>query len=745
MRCGDTTVLATVVSAPVPPYFRRDFRSIPFTVDYREKSYAVGRIPGGYNKREGAPKEHEMLAARRLERALRPLLPRGFNFQTDISVSVLSADGAHDPEVLAINAASAALAASDVPWGGPVGAARVALVNGKIVVNPSPDIDAQHVQLSMLVAATDERITLLEATAGVGEKSASKNEKIGVSEEEFLELLHAGVEAARALLPAQRQVVEARGCAKLTIALAGADPAAARKVFPLVSEAAQSILRSGLDLTCLARTQALVIAKAKIADAMRAAGSWRAEFARVPGSGCVTATDIDHAFSAALSSELRSLAIQEGMRLDGRGLIDLRSLKIESDYIPVVHGSALIDAGDTQSLCTATVGNIAEQQKIESLIGGDSSKRLSVHFSLPEYATIEGAERGGAAGGRLIRHEIDRSSFVERALLPVLPPETQFPFAVRINAETFAADGGSGTAAVCGSGVAMVDAGIPLRSLVAAVSVGLVSQGGASNGEPVASSSEGVVQPLGQYELIMDPAGLEISSGDMEIRIAGTADGITACQLDVHLPGGITVEVVEEAVQRAKIGRVRVLAEMEAALPPRSSERAPHAPMMGRVSVPPTSLGAVIGKEGCIIRGIQAASGSKVHIKDDGELTVFAPSTAQFESTRSALRAAAGDTLERGRLYTARVVMVKDFGAFVQVPGCDVRAMLHISEIAVERIRAVEDYLKVGDEVEVVFMGRDNRGSLRVSRKAAIAMLKEGNSGSSTSSSSSNQRSDPKN
>jgi polyribonucleotide nucleotidyltransferase len=719
LRSGSTTVLTTVASAPGFFFNRRDLRSIPFIVDYREKLYAVGRIPGTYNKREGAPKEHEMLAARRLERALRPLLPRGYSYATQITASVLSADGAADPEVLAINAASAALSVSDIPWGGPLGVARVAWINGNLVINPKPkDINDDQAELSLLVAATEDSIVMLEASGNI------------ISEEKFIEALRAGVAAARQVLPAQKELATARNQGKRVAELAGADPAAGRRVSEVAREAAASILRSS-DLGSASRTQALIAAKAKIIETMRAAGCWRAEFARVPGSGCVTNSDVEHAFSAVLGATMRSLAIQEGLRPDGRGPIDLRPFTIEADHVPIVHGSAVIEAGDTQALCTATVGNISEQQRIESLLGGDDGKRLFVHYSLPDFALVEGGGRSGMSGGPILRHEMDRSSFIERALSPVLPSEEKFPFSVRINAEALAADGGSSTAAVCGSAVAMTDAGVPISSLVAAVSVGMVSQGGTWNGEPEKWPADENRPPLGQYELITDPTALEISLGDMELRVAGTAEGITACQLDVQIPGGVPLEVVEEALNRAKVARIRALAAMEDALSGASTETQSNkkdAPMFGTMRIPPTSIGAVIGKEGSVLRGIEAASGAKVNIGDRGILTVFAPSTAQFESACAALRSAAGDTLNQGQVYTGKVVGVKDFGAFIQIPGCDMRALLHISEIAPERIRAVEDVVNVGDSVDVMFLGRDNRGMLKVSRKAALVKKNENSS-----------------
>lgn len=713
LQCGGTTALATVTSAN---WFnaRREATAVPLSVDYREKLYAVGRIPGTYNKREGAPKEHELLAARRIERALRPLLPRGYLYETDVTASILSADGVEDPEVLGINAASAAMAASDVPFAGPMGAVRVALHRGKLIVGPTPE-EASAADATLLVAATEDRIVLLEIA--VSEKGAT-SERVGVPDETVIEALRAGVAAARALVVPQRKLAMQAGRAKRTAPLAGADPAAARRVADMSRTAAAAILRSS-ELDCLGRTAALITARERVTEAIRAAGAWRAESSRVPGSGCVTPSDVNNAFSGAVGVELRALAVQEGLRPDGRGPIDLRPLSLDVDHVPVVHGSAVVDAGETQVLCTATVGTKPEQQKMESLLGGDSSKRLFVHFSLPEFAVGTAArDPGGAPVGPIVRHEMGRSEFVERALAPVLPTEETFPFTLRLNADALAADGGTGCAAVCGAALALADAGVPLRSMVAAVSIGLVSEGGAWNGEAgVAVTGAEAVAPLHRYELLTDPMGAEVALGDMELRVAGTATGITAAQLDVRLPGGIPVEVVEEALLRAKLARGKVLADMNRAVP---VQRTAQSPAFGIVTVPQAMLGRIIGKEGSNIRAVEAATSARVQIGDDGKLSIFAPSAAQLEATKKALQACIGGDLVPGNVYKGTVVGVKDFGAFVALPGSDVHALLHVSEVATERIRSVEDVLSMGQEVDVEFVGRDNRGGLRVSRKAVL-------------------------
>lgn len=562
LRCGGTTVLATASWDPTSFNNRRSAspNAAPLQVDYREKLYAVGRIPGSYNKREGMGKEHELLASRRLDRALRPLLPRGFVYNTDVDTAVLSADGGDDPEVLAINAASAALAVSDIPWGGPLGAVRVVLLGGEVHINPAP-ATVQGAELRLLVAATRERVVLVE---GEGQQ---------VGEAELLRALRAGVAAARELLPPQHDLAARGGRPKRPTDLAGADPAAARRMADLARAAAARVLADP-ELGSAARAAALAGAKEELTEAMRAAGCWRAEFSRVPGSGCVAGSDVDHAFAAAVGAELRSLVLEQGLRPDGRGLIDLRAVHAEPDHVPVVHGSALFEAGDTQALATVTVGSRSEQQRVESLLGGEASKRLFVHYSLPAFAS-PGGDRRGPPGGSM-RHEMDASAFVENALAPSLPSQADFPFTLRLNAEALGVDGGAPGAAVCGASLALSHAGVPLKALVAAVSVGLVTEGGAWSGEAATAGASDTsdadesalwAPAIGRHELLTDPCESEASNGDMELRVAGTATGVTACLLDVRLPGGVPLAVVEEALGRAQVARLRVLAAMEKALP----------------------------------------------------------------------------------------------------------------------------------------------------------------------------------
>eukprot|EP00887_Chlorella_sp_A99_P006254 scaffold3.g6254.t1 len=569
VQAGGTTVLAGAVCEAQAP--RRDPRGLQLEVDYREKLFAVGRIPGGYNKREGAPREAEIYA------------------------SVLSADGEQDPEVLAINAASAALTCSDVPWGGPVAAARVALGRGgELRVNP-PAAEAAGARLSLLLAVAEGgRVVMME---GLGEQ---------VPEAELLAAVRAGAEAAAALLPPQRALAARTGRRKRRVLLAGADPAAAQKVQSLAREEVEPVLRNP-HLGRNARAAALQAAKEHVLAAVKASGAFRAGFARVPGSGCVSQSDLDHAFAAVVGRLLREMALEEGLRCDGRGLLDVRPIHCELDAIPVVHGSALFTRGETQSLCTVTVGTRAEQQRTETLLGGGGSKGLFVNYSFSGMAVNETAASG-------LRRELGHSALVERALAPALPSVADFPFTLRLNADTLSSSGSSSMAAVCGGALALVDAGVPLSALVAGVSVGLLRGGGAAAGGAAGAAGGGragaaaPAEEWGRYELLVDLLGMEDQLGDMDLKLAGGWQ--------------------HEGCQR-------------------------------------------VAKEGAV--------------------------------------------------YAVRVVGLRDYGAFVELEATGMRALLHISELAATRVRAVEDVLAVGQSLEVLCIGRDARGNVKLSRKALLA------------------------
>lgn len=754
LRSGETTILATASCSSVA-HTRREpgFASIPLTVDYREKLYAVGRIPSTYNKREGSPKEHELLTGRRLERAVKGLIPRGYVYPIEVTAAVLSADGGEDPEVLAINATSAALEAANFNWYGPIGGVRVAITREhEIVIAPTPEIAAQGALCSILIGATRSRIVLLELESNEG----------GVRDEIVINAIKQGVLAARSIIDdASKSGVYREGNAERegrnAEGMVGADPMAARRVWPSALDAVSRILRSPDGGNCLLRDKLFQAAKFQIAQSLRESGSWRGDHVRVPGSGCVSPTDLDHIFEAAIGTELRRMVLQNGIRPDGRGPIDLRAVSMEADHVPVVHGSSVIDVGQTQVLCTATVGSKSEQQRIESLLGGEGAKQLFVHYSLPDYAVNRGtrgrSERPGGStivpiiGGPVAWHEYDRSSFIEKALSPLLPPESEFPFTLRLNTDVLAADGSILAAAVCGNSVALADAGVPLKDTVAGVSFSLLSEAGQWDGEAATANAtlchladEGSSEikdgsdSIGTFEILVDPTELEIAVGDMELHVAGTAGGITAIQLEARLPGGIPDAVVIKALERAQTARVRIINHMKrttlccfqqqtessSSSAVESMHESSNRPRFGWTKVPMSVIGAVIGREGSGIRAIESASGAKVHVGEGGDVAIFAPTRKRYQLAYAAIGAAAGTSLVEGNVYEATVVSIKDFGAFVSIPGCDLRALLHISDVSLQRIRSVDDVLKVGDAIEVVFTGRDPRGSLRVSRKAYL-------------------------
>ncbi|EFN54220.1 hypothetical protein CHLNCDRAFT_36088 [Chlorella variabilis] len=683
VQCGNTTVLAAA-TCQLPPWSRREAQSLQFEVDYREKLYAVGRIPGTYNKREGTAKEHEVLAGRRIGRALRPLFPKGFALDAAVFASVLSADGGCDPEVMAVSSASAALLCSDMPWAGPVAAARVAMLHdGQLVVGPSVEQQEAAV-LDLLVAATaDGRVTMLEAD---GEQ---------VPETQFLNALHLAVSTTQQLIKPQMQLAEQTRRQTRPTQLSGADPAAAPKVAELATPLVEAILRDD-KLTKSTRTIALQQAKDSVLARLKANGSFRTEFARVPGSGCVSPADLEHAFTAVLSSALRRLAVEEGWRCDGRGAIDVRPVHCEVDSVPVVHGSALFSRGETQSLCTVTVGRRQEQQKMESLLGGEGVKRLFVNYSFPPFAVGETSTSG-------MRREMGHSDLAERALLPVIPDMQAFPFSLRLNAETLASAGSSSMAAVCGGALALADAGVPLKALVAGVTVGLLTE----------SSWGGELRLLSSVAL-----GMEDQLGDMDLKVAGTSQGITACQLDVKLQGGVPLEILNEAIGLAARGRAKLLGIMEKALP---EKRGASAPMFGSVKVPEAMMGRVIGSGGANLKDMEERLDVRVDVGDDGVINVFAPSQNGYQAAEARILDLTGESVKEGAVYRGTVTRLMDFGAMVELEPSGLRALLHISEVSAQRVRSIDDVLQIGQQVEVMCVGRDPKGQVKLSRKAVLA------------------------
>ncbi|KAL6779769.1 hypothetical protein ACKKBG_A13655 [Auxenochlorella protothecoides x Auxenochlorella symbiontica] len=700
LHVGDTSLLATLESQPSRSTWRDPLSR--FVVDYRERFAAVGRIPTTYFKREVSAKDHEVLAGRAVQRAMLPLFPPGFPGQLRMTASVLSATPSADLEAMAINAASAAAACSSLPWRGPVGAVRVSVgADGKpaLGLSASNPANGEPPRLSLLMAATaDQRITMLDVEA------------CQVPEAELIAALRFGAAAAAALVPAQVGLATAAARPPPPAAAdAGADPAAAARVAAAAREPVLRALRES-ELGRETRGAALAAAKAGVLRALRDAGAVRADPVRVPGSGAVSPRDLDLAFAEVTARALRELALQEGVRCDGRGAVDTRRLLATPRFLPVVHGSALMNRGETQALVTATVGGSADAQKTDTLFDAGGSKRLFMQYSLPEYAGDEESETG-------LRKELEAATFSERALAAVLPSGPSFPFTVRLHADTLAQNGGSTALAVCGACLAMADAGLPLPKLVAGVCVGLLSDASAG---PMGDGDQapGPGARLSRYALLVDPQALEVRHGDMRLNLAGTDEGLTAVSFTATAHGGVLLAVLEEAIALGRASRLQALEDMTAALP---KTRPAEAPMVGHVKVHPRMLGRIIGPSGSNLRGIEEATGARVQVQDDGRVHVFGPSAAAYESAAARVLDTAGDSMEEGKVYTAKVVALRDYGAMVEILETRLKALLHISELAATRVRAVEDELALNQTVQVLCLGRDEAGNVVISRKALLA------------------------
>lgn len=723
LSCGNTSILVTCTSEQ-PNSFqfaKRDPLVHYLDVEYREKTFAVGRIPGSWNRKEPQlMRDHEIVVSRRIERALRPLFPQGFVHDVNISALVLSidsADGSSPPDVTAMNAASAALALSDVPWNGPIGAVRVALLeDGKCVINPPLAVgkveNSPHsAALNMLVVVgPDGRVVALEA------------EGKEVNEDDFRHALELGIRQATLLIEPQLSLAAKAGRQKRSgVILAGADPEALSKIRTIALPSISKILRNE-SLTKHSRDAALQACKNNTIESLRKTGSMRADMARVPGSGCVAPADIDAAWPAMLSAEMRKMAFQESIRIGGRGMIDLQPLHCELQPLPsVVHGSAEFSIGETQILCAVTVGGRGDAPRNESIVSlpeqeDTISPGLFVHYSFPSTM----AHHPGLGKNQRVRTEAGHSWLIEKALAPLLPPQEDLLFPVRLNIETLGSNGSSSMASVCGGSLALKAAGIPMENLAAGVSVGMLSSAGHWSGESCVLSGEDPVPTidLGQYELLTDVAGIEEELGDFNFRVAGTKRGITAAQLDVKVPGGIPTDILLSALSRARHGHSQLIKVMK-----KTSGVATG--VLQKIKVSEGSIGRIIGVQGSTIRAMEEKTSARFAVvQDAAEVLVYAPNKEVFNDAKAALLAASGDALMEGQMYTARVSSLKDFGAFVEVQPGSMRALLHISELANDRIRSVEDILTVGQELRVVALAKGPRGELRVSRKAALANAK---------------------
>jgi len=668
VTCGDTTVLVSAVSA-LAIKEGQDF--FPLTVDYREKAAAAGKFPGGYFKREGRPAEKETLTSRMIDRPLRPLFPKGYFYDTQIISILLSADGQNDPDILAMNGASAALSISDIPFAGPIGAVRVGRVNGEFVANPTHDERAQS-DLDLVYVGTENDVIMIEGSAKE------------MPEAEFTKALEFAHGHAREMIQAQKELAARVGKPKREVELLHVN----QEMVDIARQVAGDRLEQAL------RTEGKS-ARAKAINTLREEAK-TAILQKFPEADSFA---ISQAFESVEKKMFRANILEKQQRVDGRGYQDLRQITCEVGAMPRAHGSSIFQRGETQALALATLAPIEEAQMIDAYGGGEQSKRFLLHYNFPPFSVGETGRTGGPG-----RREIGHGALAERSLEPIVPSENEFRYAIRISSEIMESNGSTSMASVCGGMLALMDAGVPVKSMVAGISIGLVSEAG-DDGQ------------LKRYELLTDIIGSEDHYGDMDFKLCGTDAGVTGFQLDLKLPG-VSHNILTEAIQRAKEARTKILEIMRSTLDQPRTELSKYAPRIETVKINPEKIGALIGPGGKTIKGIVAETGAEINIEDDGSVHIYATTG---ESMARAKEIIGGMTreIEIGQTYQGRVVTTKEFGAFVEVfPGKD--GLVHISELADFRVKRTEDVVKVGDMIWVKCIGIDDKGRVKLSRKAAL-------------------------
>ena len=680
VSCGETLVLASAVSSTVIKE-GQDF--FPLTVDYREKAAAAGKFPGGYFKREGRPTEKETLTSRMIDRPLRPLFPQGYFYDTQIMSILLSADGENDPDILAINGASAALCVSDIPFAGPIGALRVGRVNGQFIANPT-HAEREQSDLDLVYVARENDIIMIEGAAKE------------VPEEDFVKALEFAQGQAREIIRIQKELAARVGKAKREMPLLTVNPDLLEIAYRVAGDRIEAALYTEGKV---ARTKAVEALREEVKMSV---------LEKYPEADSFS---ISQAFDYVQKKAFRISILDRQKRVDGRDYQDLRPIHCEVGVVPRAHGSAIFQRGETQALALATLAPIEEAQMIDAYGGGEQSKRFILHYNFPPFSVGETGRTGGPG-----RREIGHGALAERSLEPVVPSEDSFRYAIRISSEIMESNGSTSMASVCGGTLALMDAGVPVKKPVAGISVGLVTERG-DDGQ------------LKRYELLTDIIGSEDHFGDMDFKLCGTDAGVTGYQLDLKLPG-ISHQVMTAAIQRAKDARMKILAIMQNALDKPRPELSKYAPRIETIKINPEKIGALIGPGGKTIKGIVAETGAEINIEDDGSVHIYATSA---ESMARAKEIIGGMTreIEIGQTYQGRVVSTKEFGAFVEVlPGKE--GLVHISELADFRVKRTEDVAKAGDIIWVKCIGIDDKGRVKLSRKAALKERAEVETGQPT-------------
>jgi polyribonucleotide nucleotidyltransferase len=660
VKYNDTVVLVTAVSAHS---MREGQDFFPLTVEYQEKAFAAGKIPGGFFKREGRQSADEILTCRVIDRPMRPLFPEGYMYETQIIATVLSADRAGAPDVASLIGASAAVHISNIPFDGPIAGIRVGRIGGKLVANASLD-DLEGSDLNILMAAKRDSIVMVE---GGGNQ---------IPEDELLEALYFGHDQIVPIIALQDELRKLSGNKEKR---AFVPPSISDDVLDQVRKMAEPLLRKAYSFTAKQERYANLDAakaefKAAVTEDLAAHGS-----------------EVSRAYSRVKEDIVRGDIVEHGKRVDGRTLDVVRPITIETGILPRTHGSTLFTRGETQSIVVATLGTSADVQRIDALLG-DVKKRFMLHYNFPPYSVGE-TKMLRSAG----RREIGHGALAERAMLPVLPSAEEFPYTLRVVSEITESNGSSSMASVCGASLSLMDAGVPIKAAVAGVAMGLIAENG-------------------KFSVLTDILGDEDHLGDMDFKVAGTKNGVTAVQMDIKI-AGIPREVMKDALLKARTARLHILAEMDKAITGPRVEMSQHAPRIETLRIHPDKIRDLIGPGGKVIRSIVEQTGCKIDVSDDGTVLV---ASSDGVAMRQALDIIAGITAspEVGRIYNGTVRRIADFGAFVEIlPGTD--GLLHVSQIDEKRVEAVRDFLKEGDKIPVKVLEVDRQGKIRLSLKEA--------------------------
>jgi len=668
VRLGDSIIFASATMGGV----REGIDFFPLSVDYEERLYASGKIPGSFFRREGRPGTEAILTARLTDRPLRPLFPKGMRNEVQIIMFSMSSDGVNPLDILAINAASTAVMISDIPWNGPVGAVRIGRVDGEFVVNPSfEQMDASD--LDLRIAGTRDAILMVECGA---------NE---VPEDVMVAALELGHQSMQPLIDLQLKMQAELGKEKREATYNLPDEDLAKKVFERVNGPMTSLLDN--PLTKNEFYSGMTTLKDEVVE----------EMTTVPegadASDYPSLASVREAFDQAEQTIVRERILGMDKRPDGRGPKDIRPIWCEVDMSPRAHGSGLFTRGETQVMTLATLGTLGEAQEIDSL-SPTESKRYLHHYNFPPYSVGEVRPLRGQS-----RREVGHGALAERALEPVIPAEETFPYTLRLVSEVLSSNGSTSMASVCGSTLALMDAGVPIKAPVAGIAMGLVTD------------------DSGRYKVLTDIQGTEDHLGDMDFKVAGTSDGITALQMDIKI-SGLSADIMKEALEQARVARLHILDKIIETIPHSRTELKDHAPRITTVKIPVDKIGALIGPGGKNIRALQEETGTKIDIEEDGTVYI-----AAVEGTGAKLAVerieALGESPEIGRIYTGKVVRIEPFGAFVEIlPGTD--GLVHISQLDSERVNSVEDIVGMGDEITVMITDIDPMGKIRLSRQAVL-------------------------